>query len=184
LVGFARAIDTGIYIVEVSNSQPRTLSESKRVSDIRVPHRLLSPKIKMPPSPENLPSLLHMPPASQIEEHQALPAEKLSERDQFDQAFQTSNHVTSLKSNSEAQFCTTAIIQMTASCLFFMLQFLRKHQISILGLRVRLVFGRVPLECLLLSTVLMVLGVRDLIKGIVALIHRMSERIEEENLQM
>ena len=129
-----------------------------------------------------------MPPASPIEEHQTLPAEKLSEkgkRDQFDQAFQTSDHVTSLEFNSETQFCTTTtIIQITASCLFLILQFLRKHQISILGLRVRLVFGRVPLECLLLSAVLMVLGVRDLIKGIAALTHRKSERIEEENLQM
>lgn len=128
-----------------------------------------------------------MPPASQIEEHQALPAEKLSEkgkRDQFDQAFQTSDHATSLECNPETQFYTTAIIQVTASCLFFTLQFLRKHQISILGLRVRLMFGRVPPECLLLTTVLMVLGVRDLIKGIAALAHRKSERIEGENLQM
>jgi hypothetical protein len=141
----------------------------------------------MPPSPENLPSFLHMPPASPIEEHQALPAEKLSEkgkRDQVDQAFQTSDHAISLEFDSETQFYTTTIIQVTASCLFLILQFLRKHQISILGLSVRLVFGRVPLECLLLSTVLMVLGVRDLIKGIAALTHRKSERIEEENLQM
>src|SRR5947208_2359941 len=122
----------------------------------------------MPPSPENLPSFLHMPPASPIEEHQALPAEKLSEKDKQDeigQAFQTSDHVTSLEFNSETEFYTTAIIQVMASCLFFILQFLRKHQISILGLRVRLVFGRVPPECLLLSTVLMALGIRDLIKG-------------------
>jgi hypothetical protein len=141
----------------------------------------------MPPSPENLPSLLHMPPASQIEGHQALPAEKPSEkgkRDQLDQAFQTSDHVTSLELNSETQFYTATIIQVVASCLFFVLQFLRMHQISILGLRVRLVFGRVPPECLLLSTVLMVLGVRDLIKGIAALTHKKSERIKEENLQM
>ena len=128
-----------------------------------------------------------MPPASPIEEHQALPAEKLSEkgkRDQVDQAFQTSDHATSLEFDPETQFYTTTIIQVTASCLFLILQFLRKHQISILGLSVRLVFGRVPLECLLLSTVLMVLGVRDLIKSIAALTHRKSERIEEENLQM
>jgi len=128
-----------------------------------------------------------MPPASQIEEHQSLPAEKLSEKgkqDQFDQAFPTSDHVTSLEFNSETESYTTAIIQAMASCLFFILQFLRKHQISILGLRVRLVFGRVPPECLLLSTVLVILGVRDLTKGIAALTHRKSERIEEENLQM
>jgi hypothetical protein len=128
-----------------------------------------------------------MPPASQVEEQQALPAEKLSEkgkRDQFDQAFQTSDHVTSLEFNSETQFYTTAIIQVTASCLFFILQFLRGHQIPILGFRVRLVFGRVPPECLLLSMVLMVLGVRDLIKGIAALTHKKSERVKEENLQM
>ena len=141
----------------------------------------------MPPSPENLPSFLRMPPASQIEEHQALPPDKLSEKgkqDQFDQALQTSDHVTSLEFNSETEFYTTTIIQVTASCLFFVLQFLREHQIAILGIRVRLVFGRVPPECLLLSTVLMVLGVRDLVKGIAALTHGKSERIEEENLQM
>ena len=128
-----------------------------------------------------------MPPASPIEEHQALPAEKLSEkgkRDQIDQTFQTSDHVTSLEFNSATELYTTAIVQVIASCLFFILQFLRKHQILILGLRVRLVFGRVPPECLLLSTVLMALGVRDLIKGIAAWTHKKSERIEEENLQM
>jgi hypothetical protein len=135
----------------------------------------------MPPSPENFPSSLDMPSAGQIEEHQALPAEKLSEkgeRNQFDQAFQTSDHTTNLEFISETQFYITIIIQATASCLFLILQFLRKHQISILNLRVGLVFGRVPPECLLLSTVILVLGVRDLIKGIAALAHRKSERIE------
>jgi hypothetical protein len=187
LVGFARAIDTSIYIMGVSNSQPRTLSESKQVSDKRVPHQLLSPRSKLPLPPENLPSFLDMPSVSQVEEHQALPAEILSEkgeRVQFDQAFQTSDHVTSLESNPETQFYTTVIIQVTASFLFITLQFLRKYQISILNFRVGLVFGRIPPECLLLSTALMVLGVRDLIKGIAALTHGKSERIEEENLQM
>jgi hypothetical protein len=138
----------------------------------------------MPPSPENFPSFLDMPSA---EEHQTLSAEKLSEkgeRDQFGQAIQTSDRATSPEFTSETQFYTTVIIQATASCLFLILQFLRKHQISILSLRVGLVFGRVPPECLLLSTVILALGVGDLIKGIVALAHRKSERIEEENLQM
>jgi hypothetical protein len=141
----------------------------------------------MPPSPQNFPSFLDMPSAAQVEEHQALPAEKLSEkgeRDQFGQTIQTSNHATSPELISETQFYTTLIIQATASCLFLILQFLRKHQISILGLRVGLVFGRVPPECLLLSAVILALGVGDLIKGITALAHRKSERIEEENLQM
>jgi hypothetical protein len=124
-----------------------------------------------------------MPSAGQIEERQALPAEKLSEKDrqdQFDQAFQAFDHTTSLGSNSETRSYATVIIQAMASCLFLVLQFLRKHQISILNLRVGLVFGRVPPECLLLSTVILVLGVRDLIKGIAALAHRKNERIEEE----
>jgi hypothetical protein len=135
----------------------------------------------MSPSPENFPSFLDMPSAGQVEEHQALPAEKLSEkgeRNQFDQAFQTSDHTTNLELISETQFYTTIIIQATASCLFLILQFLRKYQISILNLRVGLVFGRVPPECLLLSTVILVMGVRDLIKGIAALAHRKSEQIE------
>ena len=141
----------------------------------------------MPPSPKNFPSFLDMPSAGQIEEHQALPAEKLSERgelDQFVQAIQISDLATSPEFTSETQFYTIVIIQATASCLFLILQFLRKHQISILNLRVGLVFGRVPPECLLLSTVILALGVRDLIKGIAVLAHRKSERIEEESLQM
>jgi hypothetical protein len=141
----------------------------------------------MPPSPENFSSFLDMPSASQIEEHQALPAEKFSEkgeRDQFSQAIQTSDRATSPEFTSETQFHTIVIIQATASCLFLILQFLRKHQISIFSLRIGLVFGRVPPECLLLSTVILALGVGDLIKGIAALAHRKSERIEEENLQM
>jgi hypothetical protein len=141
----------------------------------------------MPPSPENFPSFLDMPSAGQIEKHPALPAEKLSEKggqDQFGQAVQTSDHATSPEYTSETQFYTTIIVQATASCLFLILRFLRKHQISILSLRVGLVFGRVPPECLLLSTVILALGIGDLIKGIAALARRKSERIEEENLQM
>ena len=180
-MGFACAVDTCVYIMEVSNSQPRTPSESKRVSKY---------KDSTPSTFSQDQKCLHPLRISRASSTCLQPVRSKSirrcrQRNSLRKANGTSSPgLSDLRSYHQPRVHFRDPLlhhhhhSSEASCLFLILQFLRKHQISILNLRVGLVFGRVPPECLLLSTVILVMGVRDLIKGIAALAHRKSERIE------
>ncbi len=56
----------------------------------------------------------------------------------------------------------TLLIQFTTSLLAITLFLLRRYQIPFLGFRVGLVFGVVPIECIMLSTMLLMLGIWDM----------------------
>ena len=55
----------------------------------------------------------------------------------------------------------TLLIQSMTSLLAITLYLLRRYEVPFLGLRVGLVFGTVPIECIMLSTVLLILGIKD-----------------------
>ena len=62
----------------------------------------------------------------------------------------------------------TLLIQFTASLVAIMFYLLRQYQVPFLGLRVDLVFGIVPIECIILSTVLLALGIKDMAETLAA----------------
>jgi hypothetical protein len=100
-----------------------------------------------------------------------------------DQSSQASSSAERLDRVPETQPYTTIIIQATACCLFLVLLFLRKYQVSIIGYTPVLVFGSIPAECLLFGLVLLSLQVRDLGRSIAALGHRKDRGFEKDQLR-
>jgi|SRR2546423_15492579 len=126
-------------------------------------------------------SLVNMPSDSSIVEQEAhLPKKALEKYQQnvFDQRSPQASETTSNPHEAqETQIYTSLIIQAIAACLFLVLSFLRRCQISILGYEAGLLFGKVPPECLLLSVILLSLGIRDLARSFAALSYKTNRQL-------